>query len=292
MTLPIYNRKLNRRFKLSGEKTIVAILLRILAAILTALVIFPVLLLPNTTTVPSSIQILFAMAEVAWLVAMSRLGFNARTFLVELSGFVAITLLAIFASQVFASTPPILDVNGKPIASSIAVLETVNLNGSEQWISIRGKDAHNPVVLFLAGGPGGSQLVTERRALARLEDHFVVVNWEQPGAGKSFDAVDRSKLTPDRYVTDAHELVLTLRQRFGKDKVYVLGESWGSALGIMVVQRYPELFHAFIGTGQMVAFLENDLICYNFALRLAAERGDIQKVERLKKTRPTSLLRQ
>ncbi|KPQ32402.1 MAG: putative hydrolases or acyltransferases (alpha/beta hydrolase superfamily) [Phormidesmis priestleyi Ana] len=286
MTLPIYNRKLNRRFKLSGEKTIVAILLRILAAILTALVIFPVLLLPNTTTVPSSIQILFAMAEVAWLVAMSRLGFNARTFLVELSGFVAITLLAIFASQVFASTPPILDVNGKPIASSIAVLETVNLNGSEQWISIRGKDAHNPVVLFLAGGPGGSQLVTERRALARLEDHFVVVNWEQPGAGKSFDAVDRSKLTPDRYVTDAHELVLTLRQRFGKDKVYVLGESWGSALGIMVVQRYPELFHAFIGTGQMVAFLENDLICYNFALRLAAERGDIQKVERLKKQGP------
>ncbi len=286
MTLPIYNRKPNRQLKLPKGKAIALVSLRILAAILTALVIFPVLLLPSTTTVPPSIQILFAMAEVAWLVAMSRLGFNARIFLVELSGFVAITLLAIFASQLFASTPPILDVNGKPIPESIAVLENLNLNGSEQWMSIRGKDSHNPVLLFLAGGPGGSQLVTERRALAGLEDHFVVVNWEQPGAGKSFDAVDRSKLTPNRYITDAHELVLNLRQRFGKEKVYVLGESWGSALGIIVVQRYPELFHAFIGTGQMVAFLENDLICYDFALRLAAERGDTKQVEKLKQQGP------
>jgi pimeloyl-ACP methyl ester carboxylesterase len=286
MTLPIYNRKLNRQLKLPRGRAIAVISLRILAAILTALVIFPVLLLPSTTTVPPSIQILFATAEVAWLVAMSRLGFNARIFLVELSGFVAITLLAIFASQLFASTPPILDVNGNPIPESIAVLEKVNLNGSEQWISIRSKDAHNPVLLFLAGGPGGSQLVTERRALAGLEDHFVVVNWEQPGAGKSFDAVDRSKLTPNRYVTDAQKLVLNLQQRFGKEKVYVLGESWGSALGIMMVQRYPELFHAFIGTGQMVAFLENDLICYDFALRLAAERGDIKQVEKLKQQGP------
>jgi pimeloyl-ACP methyl ester carboxylesterase len=226
------------------------------------------------------------MAEVALLVAVFRLGFTVHVVLAELAGFVAIALLAIFASQLFASTPPILDANGKPMPHSIAVLETVKLGGSEEWITIRGKDSRNPVLLFLAGGPGGSQIVTERRALAELEDHFVVVNWDQPGAGKSFDAVDRSKLTPDRYITDAHELVLNLQQRFGKEKVYVLGESWGSALGIMVVQRYPELFHAFIGTGQMVAFLENDLICYDFALRLAEERGDTKKVEQLKQQGP------
>ena len=267
-------------------KTIAPILLRILVAIAITIIIFPVLLLPSTTTVPPSIQILFAMAEVAWLVTISRFGFTVRVVLVEIVGFVAITLLAIFASQLFASTPPILDVNSKPIPNSIAVLEKVKLGGSEEWISIRGKDSRNPVLLFLAGGPGGSQLVTARRALAGLEDRFVVVNWDQPGAGKSFDAVDRSKLTPDRYITDAHELVLNLRQRFGKEKVYVLGESWGSALGIMVVQRYPELFHAFIGTGQMVAFLENDRICYDFALRLAQERGDTKQVVKLKQQGP------
>jgi pimeloyl-ACP methyl ester carboxylesterase len=110
------------------------------------------------------------------------------------------------------------------------------------------------VLLFLAGGPGGSQLVTERRALDELEDYFVVVNWEQPGAGKSFDAVDRSKLSPERYVTDGIALTKYLRERFDEEKIYILGESWGSTLGIWMVQRDPELFHAFIGTGQMVAF--------------------------------------
>jgi pimeloyl-ACP methyl ester carboxylesterase len=262
-------------------KMIGLILLRILVAIPIVLVIFPVLLLTSATTVPPSIQILFAMAEVAWLVTISRFGFTVHVVLVEITGFVAITLLAIFASQIFASTPPILDAQGRAIPNSIAVMEKVKLGRAEEWITIRGKDARNPVLLFLAGGPGGTQLVAERRALAGLEDHFVVVNWEQPGAGKSFDAVDRSKLTVDRYITDAHELVLNLRQRFGKEKVYVLGESWGSALGIMLVQRYPELFQAFIGTGQMVAFLENDRICYNFALRLAQERGDTKQVAKL-----------
>jgi CubicO group peptidase (beta-lactamase class C family)/pimeloyl-ACP methyl ester carboxylesterase len=158
----------------------------------------------------------------------------------------------------------------------------VKLGGAEEWITIRGKDSRNPVLLFLAGGPGGSQLVLEQRALAGLEDRFVVVNWDQPGAGKSFDAIDHSQLTPDRYITDAHELVLHLRQRFGKEKIYLSGQSWGSALGIMVVQRYPELFHAFIGTGQVVAFLENELIKYDLVLRLAQERGDQQQVEKLK----------
>lgn len=282
MSQLIHGHKLNQLSKLQFVSAIALILLRIIVFIAIALTILPVALLPISTTVPASIQILFAMAEVALLIAVFRLGFTGPVIFTEVAGFMTIALLAIFASQVFASTPPILDVNGKPIPNSIAVLEKVKLGGSEEWISIRGKDSRNPVLLFLAGGPGGSQLVTARRTLAGLEDRFVVVNWEQPGAGKSFDAVDRSKLTPDRYITDTRELVLNLRQRFGKEKVYVLGESWGSALGIMVVQRYPDLFHAFIGTGQMVAFLENDRICYDLALRWAQERGDTKQVEKLK----------
>ena len=146
--------------------------------------------------------------------------------------------------------------------------------------------ADQPPLLFLAGGPGGSQLATARYALGGLEEHFVVVNWEQPGAGKSFDAVDRATLTPERYIEDAHALILHLRERFDQEKVYVLGESWGSALGVMLVQRYPELFHAFIGTGQMVAFLETDQMDYDFALQWAQVRGDIAKVETLVRQGP------
>ena len=227
MSNPIHslNRTHNRLPKLSIMHTIALVTLQLLVFILIVLALLPVALLPISTTVPASILILFAMAEIALLVTVFRLGFTVPVVLAELAGFVTIALLAIFASQLFASTPPILDAIGKAIPNSIAVLETVKLGGSDQWITIRGKDSRNPVLLFLAGGPGGSQLVAARRALAGLEDHFVVVNWEQPGAGKSFDTVDRSKLTPDRYITDAHELVLNLRQRFGKEKVYVLGES-------------------------------------------------------------------
>jgi pimeloyl-ACP methyl ester carboxylesterase len=141
---------------------------------------------------------------------------------------------------------------------------------------VRGRDASKPVLLFLAGGPGGSQLATARYALGGPEEHFVVVNWEQPGSGKSFDAVDRATITPERYIEDAHALVLQLRERFGQDKVYVLGESWGNALGIMLVRRYPELFHAFIGTGQAGVFDE--------ARRVLVESGQFAFTTRLPAT--------
>jgi hypothetical protein len=131
-------RKPNRLSKLHIVRAIAQVLLRILVFILIALAIIPVALLPVSTTVPPSIQILFAMAEVALLMAVFRLGFTLRVVLAELAGFVAIALLAIFASQVFASTPPIVDANGKPIPNSIAALEKVKLGGSEQWIVIRG----------------------------------------------------------------------------------------------------------------------------------------------------------
>jgi pimeloyl-ACP methyl ester carboxylesterase len=205
---------------------------------------------------------------------------------IGLIGMMLVSLIAVVASQFFATTPPITDAQGNVVTGSIATLEKVNLNGSEQWISIRGRDVNKPVLVFLSGGPGGSQLVTERRALAELEDHFVVVNWEQPGAGKSFDAVPRSTLSPERYISDGIELVQYLRDRFNEEKVYVLGESWGSALGIWMVQRNPELFHAFIGTGQMVSFLETDMMCYKFALQVIEERGDIEKAEKLRKQGP------
>jgi pimeloyl-ACP methyl ester carboxylesterase len=172
--------------------------------------------------------------------------------------------------------------DAKPLAGSIASLEKITLGGSKQWITIRGKSADNPVLLFLSGGPGGSQLAATRTQLKGLEDHFVVVNWDQPGSGKSYHSVSRKSLTPERYISDAYELTQYLRQRFHKEKIYILGESWGSALGIMLVQKYPELFNSFIGTGQMVSFLDTELYDYNLALKLAEEKGDTQKVEELK----------
>jgi pimeloyl-ACP methyl ester carboxylesterase len=267
-------------------KRILAFLARLLIFVLSLLLCLPVILLPLATAVPALLWILLAVLAVALLVVQFRLKPAWKGIAVSLASLAVVAVVAVVVSQAFATTTPIVDAQGEPLPASIATLEQVTLHGSQQWISVRGQDASKPVLLFLAGGPGGSQLATARYALGGLEEHFVVVNWEQPGAGKSFDAVERSTITPERYIEDAHALVLHLRERFGQDKVYVLGESWGSALGILLVQRYPELFHAFIGTGQMVAFLENDLMCYDFALNWARERGDAAKVAKLAEQGP------
>ncbi len=254
---------------------------RALALLLALTLCLPVALLPPATAVPAPLWLPLAATDLALLAAQFAIKPAWRGVAASLGGTLIVGALAVMASQYYAATPPITDASGAPLPGSIATLEQVELNGSRQWVSIRGRDTTKPVLLFLAGGPGGSQLATARYALAGLEEHFVVVNWEQPGAGKSFDAVDRSTLTPERYVEDAHALAGLFCARFGQDKIYVLGESWGSALGILLVQRYPEQFHAFVGTGQMVAFLENDLLCYDFALQWARERGDDAKAEKL-----------
>jgi pimeloyl-ACP methyl ester carboxylesterase len=268
-----------------AAKSILA-LSHMLAILLTLILGLPVILLPFSTSVPAWIWIPFCVLDVAMIILQFRIAPAWRGITASLAGIIIVSVICIVVSQAFTMTPSIIDINGNVIQGSIATLEKVTLNRSEQWISIRGKDMNNPVLLFLVGGPGGSQLVTERRTLGALEDHFVVVNWEQPGAGKSFDAVDRSMLNPERYITDGIVLVNYLRERFHEEKVYVLGESWGSALGVWMIQRNPGLFHAFIGTGQMVAFLENDRMCYNFVLNLMEEQGNLDKVKQLKQQGP------
>jgi len=267
-------------------KKILIFIGRTLAFLFALIFCLPIMLLPRASAVPAWVWIPLAAAGLGLLVSFFWIKPAWKATFISLAGLLIVAALAVAASQAFAMTPPILGADGKPLPGSTATLEQVTLNGSRQWISIRGHDISKPVLLFLAGGPGGSQLTTERFALGGLEEHFVVLNWEQPGAGKSFDAVDRATLTPDRYIEDAHALVLLLKERFKQEKVYVLGESWGSALGVWLVQRYPEDFHAFIGTGQMVAFLENDLMCYEFALDWARQRGDTAKVEALTQQGP------
>lgn len=259
---------------------------RILVMILALLLALPIVLLPISTPVSAWIWFPLGILYIALIILSFRISPAWKGISAGLGGMLIVSILAVMISQALAFTPPITDANGDVIPGSIATLEKVDLNGSQQWISIRGKDVNKPVLLFLAGGPGGSQLVTARRALGGLEDYFVVVNWEQPGAGKSFDAVDRSTLSPERYVTDGIALTNYLRERFDEEKIYILGESWGSVVGVWMVQHNPELFHAFIGTGQMVAFLETDLMCYEFVLELMEERGNTAKVAQLKEQGP------
>ncbi|MCC6456369.1 MAG: alpha/beta hydrolase [Caldilineaceae bacterium] len=263
------------------------ILLWLLAAIGVVLFVFPVLLLWIGTAVPRYLTILLLLVDVGLIILLARTGHNLGTALGLMVALFVVAAVAIVASQAFAATPPILDSSGKPLANSIAVMEKVELGGSEQWITIRGKDVNKPVLLYLGiGGPGAGGFPASALTLAPLEEHFVVVNWDQPGTGKSYHAVPISTLTIERFVSDAHELTLLLRERFQEEKIYVFGLSWGTILGIKLVQEYPELYYAYVGNGQMVNTTENDRLGYEIALNIAAETGNIRLEKQLRRNGP------
>ncbi len=172
-----------------------------------------------------------------------------------------------------ASTAAIVGPDGGDVPGSVAELSRVVIGGHEQVLLIRGRDTTNPVLLYLAGGPGGTDLGAMRRDTS-LEQDFVVVTWEQRGAGKSYAALDPlDTFTVEQFVADATELAQHLRARFGVEKVYLVGQSWGSTLGALVVQRRPDLFHAFVGVGQMVSQSATDRASWEDAVAWADANG-------------------
>lgn len=185
-------------------------------------------------------------------------------------------------SQWTAHTPAILGQDGKPLPGSIASLETVKLGGVDQWLIIRGHNVNNPVLLFLSGGPGASEAGRVLRFNAELEKYFVVVIWEQRGCGKSYPSINpKSGLTVDQYVADLIELTDMLRARFDEQKIYLVGHSWGTIIGLLAAQQRPDLFYAYVGTAQMVDVLETDQIIYDLVLEHSRKTGDADFVKTL-----------
>jgi proline iminopeptidase len=103
------------------------------------------------------------------------------------------------------------------------------------------RSGSNPILLHLSGGPGQTDMAFVRVLFEDLARDFVVLDWDQRGAGKSYPALDpTATLTPDQLVSDTIELTNYLRQRFGAEKIYLTGESWGTTLGVLAAQRAPE----------------------------------------------------
>jgi pimeloyl-ACP methyl ester carboxylesterase len=186
------------------------------------------------------------------------------------------------------STAPIRAAQGTPLPGSIAVLEQLKLGGVEQSVLIRGRSVANPVLLFLHGGPGTSELGMLRvHNIPALEAHFTVVVWDQRGAGKSYAALKpESGMNVEQLIADTHELTLLLCARFQQPKLYLVGHSWGSALGVLTVARHPELYYAFVGVGQVVNVLEGERISYEYTLAQAERAHDSKSVASLKQIGP------
>ena len=175
-------------------------------------------------------------------------------------------------------TPPI-DTRRHP--HGLAVLEEVPVNGTRQWVLIRSEDVANPVVLFVHGGPGTSQLTLMRKHTGPLEPYFTVVNWDQRRAGKSFSAGDDAGMTMGQFVDDIIALASYLAARFDKKKIVLAGHSWGSVIGLLAVRKRPDLFSAYIGIGQMSRMVESEVLSYDWTLKQARNAKDLSSVRKL-----------
>ena len=174
--------------------------------------------------------------------------------------------------------------------NGIEALEKVEIGGIDQWISIRGRDLDNPIILYLHGGPGTPMMPFSHIFQTPWEEYFTVVQWDQRLTGKTYRESDpdaaAATISFDRMVEDARELSEYLIKRFGKKKIFLLGHSWGSMMGIPLVKRYPELFHAYIGTGQVISVYENESVGYEHALEAAREQNNLEAIEALEGIAP------
>jgi pimeloyl-ACP methyl ester carboxylesterase len=159
----------------------------------------------------------------------------------------------------------------------------VSVNGREQWITLRGQDKRNPVLLVLHGGPGSANAPLARQFLPYEKD-YTVVQWDQPGAGKTFRRagnVVSANLTIADVVNDGLAIAELVKDRLHADKIILLGWSWGSVLGIEMTRARPDLFAAYVGTGQVVSIPENEARAYAIVLAKARELGRVDAVREL-----------
>jgi pimeloyl-ACP methyl ester carboxylesterase len=195
----------------------------------------------------------------------------------------ALAALVLVAAGVWAllpaSTAPI------PGERAIAALERVVLGGAAQTILLRGHDTQNPLLLHVHGGPGGAMMSLAPFYSGELERHFVVVHWDQRGAGASCEGVDPATISLERIVADAIELAGLLRARFHRP-IVLLGHSWGSLVGVRVVLARPDLFAAYVGVGQLVNLRRNEEVSYRWVVDEAKRRGDAEALARLAEIGP------
>ena len=155
----------------------------------------------------------------------------------------------------------------------IARLASMRLGGAEQWVLVRGRRTIAPILLKIHGGPGQAEMPTIHMN-SRLEEHCLVVEWDQRGAGKSAAAIEPSAaMTLDQIVADTIELTEHLLDEFGPRPVILLGHSWGSLVGVLAAHGRPDLYAAFVSTGQIAAFADGQRIAHEFVVFEAQRRA-------------------
>jgi pimeloyl-ACP methyl ester carboxylesterase len=164
----------------------------------------------------------------------------------------------------------------------------VRVGGIDQWVTIRGQNRDNPVLLFLHGGPGFAFLSLNPRAFLKWEKDFTLVQWDQRGAGKTYGKSGPlgPAVTIDEMARDGVELAEFVRERLQKQKVILVGLSWGTIVGIHMAKIRPELFTAYVGTGQVAKYLPGRRLAYTQLVAEARARADRKAVGELEGVGP------
>lgn len=217
--------------------------------------------------------------------SLSNLKLTALTVVVA-----AATAVCTFAEAEEALTdlPPVVDQAGSIVPDGFASLERVTLGGIDQTILIRTHDTSLPVLLFLHGGPGGAIIPwVEFFHTPLLEENFTVVHWDQRGSGSSFNTdLTVEDITVDLMVADTLELSNMLRDRFGQDKIFLAGQSWGSALGFMTITQDSSPFTAFIAISERVAWNRSFTMSFDWVVAKAEINGDDDILAQLRAIEP------
>ncbi len=162
-------------------------------------------------------------------------------------------------------------------------LTKVEIGGTKQMILTRCVSEENPILLFLHGGPGFSHIPLAKKYQALLEREYTVINWDQRGTGLSYSkSVLESSMTADQFLRDAYEVIEKLLKAFGQPKLYIVGHSWGSYLGIHLARMHPEKIHAYIGISQVVDVNKASQMTYNHIWSLAEKDNNHIALEALK----------
>ena len=164
------------------------------------------------------------------------------------------------------------------------------IGGIDQWLNVRGQDRDNPVILFVHGGPASPITPSQWQFQRPLEEYFTLVNYDQRGAGRTY-----SRTLPDsyagtirieRYVDDAIEIAEYVRQRYSKRKLILMGHSWGTVVGMKAALKRPDLFHAYVGIGQVIDTRENERLSFDYGLRQARAHGNAEAIREMEAIAP------
>ena len=177
---------------------------------------------------------------------------------------------------------PFLNGDGKPLKGSISEKVFVNIGGVTQGMFIRSKNTNHPVLLYVHGGPAFPNYFLVDKYKPGLEDYFTVCYWEQRGGGLSFTPqVTVQSMTFAQLAADAIDVARYLRNRFGKDKIYLLAHSGGTPIALLAVAGAPQLFHAYIAMAQITDAIESEKMAYRYMLEEYGARGDKKAVKEL-----------